>query len=161
LAAWADGRKYRWGPAALAAAALAGFLALPTVGKVVNFPRLHTPELAQLSAWARSQTSKEAMFLFADVRYGVDPGIFRIDALRPVYVDWKGGGQVNYLRVLGEQWWQRWQAVNMCNFRIWNLSRYAPLGIDYLILQPANRLPGRQPVFENKRYLVYRLRAGK
>lgn len=161
FAAWADGRKYRWAPAILATAALAGFLALPTLGKVSNFPRLHTPELAQLSAWARSQTSKQAMFLFADVRYGVDPGIFRIDALRPVYVDWKGGGQVNYLRVLGEQWWQRWQAVNMCNFRIWNLSRYAPLGIDYLVLQTANRLPGREPVFENKRYLVYRLRAGK
>jgi hypothetical protein len=158
-AGWAEGQKRRWAPVAVSVAVLAAFLCLPTVGRVVNYPRLHTPELAQLSEWARTSTARDAVFLFADARYGGDAGIFRIHALRAIYVDWKGGGQVNYLRTLGEQWWQRWQAVNMCNFRIWNLSRYAPLGIDYLVLGKTNRLRDRQPVFENGKYLVYRLRA--
>ena len=160
FAARADALRRRWAPAAVAAALLAGFFAIPALGRVENFPRLHTPELAQLSAWARSQTRKDAVFLFADVRYGVQPGIFRIDAQRAVYVDWKGGGQVNYLRELGELWWQRWQAVNMCNFRIWNLSKYDRLPIDYLVLQVKNRLPNRTPAFENGQYVAYRLLGG-
>ncbi len=43
----------RWAPAV----AVAAFFAVPWVGGVVNYPRLHTPELAQLSAWARVQYS--------------------------------------------------------------------------------------------------------
>jgi hypothetical protein len=155
----ASGR--RWAPAALALAALAGFFAIPGLAKVQNYPRLHTPDLAGVSAWARANTPRDAVFMFADAGYGVAPGIFREDALRAIYVDWKGGGQVNYLRHLGEQWWQRWQAVNLAKFRIWNLTRYAPLGIDYLVLQRANRLPNRTPVFENSQFLVYQIGSAK
>jgi hypothetical protein len=154
----ADSLKRRWAPAALAFVALAGFFAIPWLGKVQNYPRLHTPELAQLCAWARAGTDKDAVFLFADAGYGGTPGIFRAEALRAVYADWKGGGQVNYLRQLGEEWWKRWQAVNMGKFRTWNVSRYGPLGIDYMVLRAANRLENRKPVFENGQYVVYRLR---
>lgn len=155
----ADGLKRRWAPAALIIAALAGFFAIPTLGRVRNYPQLHTPELAQLSSWARAETDREAVFLFADAGYGGAPGIFRVDALRAIYADWKGGGQVNYLRQLGELWWQRWQAVNMGKFRTWNVSKYGPLGIDYMVLQTKNRLTNRKPVYENREYVVYRLRA--
>src|SRR5439155_10623208 len=44
----------RWAPAV----AVAAFLAIPLLGGIVNYPRLHTPELAQLSDWARTSTSK-------------------------------------------------------------------------------------------------------
>ncbi|HWQ52304.1 MAG TPA: DUF6798 domain-containing protein [Bryobacteraceae bacterium] len=155
----ADALKRRWAPAALTVAALAGSFAIPMLGGVRNYQDLHTPELAQLSAWARTETDQDAVFLFADAGYGAAPGIFRAEALRAIYVDWKGGGQVNYLRQLGEEWWQRWQAVNKGKFRTWNVSKYGPLGIDYMVLQSKNRLPSRTPVYQNREYLVYRLRA--
>jgi len=63
---------------------------------LARYPHLHTPELAQLSDWARANTPKDAVFLFADSGRNLAPGIFRSEALRAVYVDWKGGGQVNY-----------------------------------------------------------------
>lgn len=157
-ALWAAARGKRWNALALAAAALAGFFVLPTLGQVQNYPRLHTPELAQLSGWARASTPGDSVFLFADAGFGLEPGIFRSEALRAVYVNWKGGGQVNYLRELGEQWWRRWQQAGAGRFRPEYLAKYRQLGIDYLILQSKNRLPGPVPAFDNGRYLAYQLR---
>ena len=101
LALGAAARNRRWSAPALAAAALAGFFVLPTLGKVENYPRMHTPELAELSSWARQATARDAVFLFPDAGIGGASGIFRAEALRAIYVDWKGGGQVNYLRESG------------------------------------------------------------
>jgi hypothetical protein len=157
LAAWAEARKFRWRAPALAGVAMAGFFLVPTLGGVRTHPRLHTPGLAQLSAWARASTPLDAVFLFADAGKQLQPGIFRSEALRAVYVDWKGGGQVNYLTDLGEQWWARWQQVLAAPFDPRNIARYGPLGIDYIVLSPRNRLPDRAPVFENTGYLVYAL----
>jgi hypothetical protein len=108
-----------------------------------------------LSAWARASTSPDAVFLFADAGKQLQPGIFRSEALRAVYVDWKGGGQVNYLTELGEQWWSRWQQVMAAPFEPRNVARYGALGIDYIVLSPRNRLPDRAPIFENASYLAY------
>jgi hypothetical protein len=157
LAAFAEARGFRWSPAAMAGVAIAGFFLVPTLGGVSTHPRLHTPELAQLSAWARASTSTDAVFLFADAGKQLQPGIFRSEALRAVYVDWKGGGQVNYLTELGEQWWSRWQQVLAAPFDSQNVARYGALGIDYIVLSPRNRLPDRAPVFENASYLAYAL----
>jgi hypothetical protein len=157
LAAFAEARKFRWSAAAMAGVAMAGFFLVPTLGGVSTHPRLHTPELAQLSAWARASTPRDAVFLFADAGKQLQPGIFRSEALRAVYVDWKGGGQVNYLMDLGEQWWARWQQVLATPFDPRNVARYGPLGIDYIVLSPRSRLPDRAPVFENGGYLVYAL----
>src|SRR5207302_2788868 len=85
-------------PLAAPAAAAAAFFVIPWLGGVANYPRLHTPEMAQLCAWARSSTPRDAVFLFPDAGRAVYPGIFRSEAQRAVYVDWKGGGQVNYLK---------------------------------------------------------------
>src|SRR5262249_31784867 len=82
---------------------------IPSLSQISNIPNLHTPELAQLSSWAKSITPGDSVFLFADAGRSLDPGIFRAGSLRAVYVDWKSGGQANYLRDFGERWWFRWQ----------------------------------------------------
>ncbi len=160
LAAWAEARKFRWSAPAFAAVAIAGFFLVPHLGNVSTHPQLHTPELKQLSDWARTSTPRDAVFLFADAGKQLQPGVFRSEALRAIYVDWKDGGQVNYLAGLGVEWWTRWQQVLAAPFDPHNVPRYHALGIDYIVLSPRNRLPDRAPVFENARYLVYALGDG-
>jgi hypothetical protein len=155
LAAFAETRKFRWSAAAVGAVGIAGFFLVPTLGSVSTHPRLQTPELTQLSTWARASTPPDAVFLFADAGRQLQPGIFRTEALRAVYVDWKGGGQINYLTDLGEQWWARWQQAMAPPFGPENIARYGALGIGYIVLSPRHRLPDRAPVFENAWYLVY------
>jgi hypothetical protein len=133
--------------------AIAAFFVIPMVGGVVNYPSLHSADLAQLSQWARASTPRNAVFVFADVNKGLAPGIFRSEALRAVYVDWKGGGQVNYLKDLGEQWWFRWQLTR--NFQASMLPQYAATGIRYVVLQKP--LAGAA-VFHNSGYFVYDLK---
>jgi hypothetical protein len=143
----------RWSPAV----AVAAFFVLPGIGGVVNYPRLQTAELAQVSEWARANTSRDAVFLFADAPRGLDAGIFRTEALRAVYVDWKGGGQVNYLSDFGEQWWFRWQQTLAKKFAPTDLPRYGALGIRYVVLRKEHRMDAA-PEYENARYVVYELR---
>ena len=89
-------RAFQWNQLAIAGVTIAAFFLIPTLGGVPPYPHLHTPELEQLSAWARASTPRDAMFLFADAGKRLEPGIFRTEARRAIYVDWKGGGQVNY-----------------------------------------------------------------
>jgi hypothetical protein len=139
----------RWAPTI----AVAAFFAIPVLGGVVNYPSLHTPDLAQLSAWARANTDRDAVFVFPGAGRSLAPGIFRSDAQRAVYVDWKGGGQVNYLKDLGEQWWFRWRQTR--DFQPANLPQYATSGISYVVLQAP--LP-RTAQFQNSSYVVYQLK---
>lgn len=143
-----------------ALAALTAFFAIPIAGKVVNYPMLHSPELGRLSQWARVSTPVSSVFLFADSDKGLLPGIFRSEGLRAVYVDWKGGGQVNFLPDFAAEWWSRWQNAMSTPFDPDAIGRYAGLGIDYLVLTPKNRLPGAAPVFQNSKFLVYALIPG-
>jgi hypothetical protein len=154
LAVWLAEAKRQ--PAALALG-LAAFFAIPGIARVVNYPHLLTPELDQLSTWARSAAPKDAIFQFADAGKGLDPGIFRAQAMRAIYVDWKGGGQVNYLSGFAREWWRRWQQTNQNRFKPRDLPKYAALGIGYIVVQPKNRLKDRTPVFESARYLAYAL----
>lgn len=155
---WQAAAGYRRFAAPLVAlAALAGFLAIPGIARVVNYPELLTPEIGELSIWARSSTPKDAVFLFADVGKGLDPGIFRAQALRAVYVDWKGGGQVNYFPGFAAEWWRRWQLTNQNRFRPRDLPKLAAAGIAYIVLPPKDRLKSRSPLFASARYLVYAL----
>ena len=143
----------RWVPAVVVAA----FFAVPWVGGVVNYPQQRTAELAQVSEWARTHTSRDAVFLFADAPRGLDAGVFRTEALRAVYVDWKGGGQVNYLSDFGEQWWFRWQQTLAKKFTPADMPRYEALGVQYVVLRAEHRVGG-PAAFENARYVVYDLR---
>ncbi len=156
FAAWAEGRRFRWSGAALAGVAAAGFFVPPGRGEMAR-ARIDTPELAQLSAWARASTPRDAVFLFPDAGKGLQPGVFRSEALRAIYVDWKGGGQVNYLPELGAEWWRRWRAVFDSPFEAGEVGRYRALGVDYIVLFRGHRLGDLAPVFEDGAYLVYRV----
>ena len=141
----------RW-PRWILVAALLPFALIPTVGKVQNYPAAHTVEMAELVDWARANTAKGAVFQFADAGQAQYPGVFRARALRALYVDWKSGGQVNFLPAFANEWWRRWGLVE----KVLPLSGYRALGIDFVVFQNAHRVPGGEPVYENSRYLVYR-----
>ena len=134
----------------------AAFFAIPILGGVVNYPHLHTPDLAQLSEWARTSTPQDAVFLFPDAGRRLDPGIFRAQALRAVYVDWKGGGQVNYIPDFAEQWWFRWQQTMVPRFTAAAVPKFDALGIQYIVVQPKNRL-AQPAAFANASYAAYRI----
>jgi len=154
---WLEAKQRRWRAAAWVAFLLIPFFLVPNWAKVSNYPALHTPELAQLSGWARSSTPRDAVFVFPDAGRQLYPGIFRADSLRAVYVDWKAGGQVNFLRKLGEEWWVRWKNSMLEGFDPSYMERYRGYGIDYVVLQAAHAPPGRAPVFQNGAYVVISL----
>jgi hypothetical protein len=138
---------------ALIAACLA-FVLLPGIGKVNPAPQLHSPELDALSAWARHTTAVDAVFQFADVRRGLEPGVFRARALRAIYVDWKAGGQANFLPAFALDWWRRWQQVE----RPQPLDTYRRLGIDFVIFSAGKIPPNLFPVYANDRWVVVKAR---
>ncbi|MBL0161994.1 MAG: hypothetical protein IPP47_33795 [Bryobacterales bacterium] len=143
----------------LPVAMLAPFLLIPTVGGLETYPRLHTRPMQELSAWARENTAKDDVFLFADAYRGYQPGVFRGEAQRAIYVDWKGGGQANLLPGLGEEWWRRWQAVHMTKPPLLPLDAYRGLGIDYLVVRAASRPAG--VVYANEEWAVIPLKPAR
>jgi len=142
----------------LMAAALLPYFLLPTWGKVVNYKFVDTPDIAGLAHWARTRTPKTAMFLFPDGAKDPAGSIFRARSLRGVYVDWKGGGQVNLLKEFAEEWWERWHSLMDPGYTPARIPEYAARGVDYIVLTKANRLAGRPALFENSRFLVYKIR---
>lgn len=94
-----------------AAVIVAAMYLIPVWGGVKNYPALHNEHLEELSNWARQSTPKDAVFHFADAGKDLAPGIFRAKALRAVWVDWKGGGQVNFMEPLAREWWRRWNGA--------------------------------------------------
>jgi hypothetical protein len=140
----------------LAASLLAPMLLMPSLGAVANYPDLHQPDLYALAHWARHNTPEDAMFLFVGFGKSLDSGIFRARALRAIYVDWKGGGQVNLLKQFALEWWRRWTSTLEHEFSPGDLPHYYLLGIDYVVVRPDKRIPGRPPVYENGSYLVYK-----
>ena len=155
-AMWADARKFRWAGAAAAAVAVIAFFAVPSYGKVRNYPALHSAELNALADWARTATPKSAVFAFPDADKDQHPGVFRAFSLRSVYVDWKGGGQANYFRDLGEIWWSRWQTVMVEPMDLGQMDRYAAMGIDYVVVKAEHARANLTPVFRNDKFIVYK-----
>jgi hypothetical protein len=154
-AIWTVQSASQWSRAAVLAATLAPFFLIPAWGGMENYPPLHTAELEQLSQWARTSSSKDAVFLFPDAKEDLYPGVFRAEALRTVYVDWKAGGQVNFFKDLGEEWWSRWRKTMAVPFNPAAMTSYRSLGIDYVVLQSKHRLAGVTPLFENGSYAAY------
>lgn len=159
LAGWAEQRRPRMATAPWLAAVLAGFLLIPTWGRVANYPNYHSRELDQLSEWGAAHTAKDAVFLFPDAGRFPSPGIFRVKARRAIFVDWKGGGQVNFLHSFGEIWWDRWQKTTHRKLDAQALAAFRAMGIDYVVVKPEHRIAGVEPVYENPGYIVYRLSA--
>lgn len=143
-----------WRPA-LTAALLLPVCAIPELANVRNYRALDHPEIHQVADWAHANTDKDAVFQFPDAQQALYPGLFRVYAQRALYVDWKGGGQVNLLEDFAAQWWARWQAAGAPK-KI-DPARLAELGIDYLVVQPKNILPDGRLVYSNDKYLVYRV----
>ena len=108
LTAAAANASRRW---LVALAAIVPFLALPYLAGVQNYAPLHTAELDDLAQWARGNTPKEALFQFGDAERRPEPGVFRARAKRALYIDWKAGGQVNFMRPFAMLWAERWEAM--------------------------------------------------
>jgi hypothetical protein len=157
LAAWAVARNRRGALALWIAAALLPFYAIPRWGHMTNFGPLHTTELAQLASWARTSTPKDAVFLFPDAGHDLAPGVFRATALRALYVDWKSGGQVNFLQNFAREWASRWAKSGACRFVTPDLTFYRALGVDYIVLKSAHCLASQAPAFSNPSFVVYNI----
>jgi hypothetical protein len=156
FAAWAVARERRWALAPWTAAIVLPFFVLPGWGRMQNYPPLETRELDQVAAWARQSTDKDAVFFFPGAGHGLTPGVFRARSLRAVYVDWKAGGQANFLKGFAHEWWTRWQNTGAGKLTTADPERYRALGIDYIVLPAQNRLAARAPDFANGRFAVYR-----
>ena len=133
-------------------------LAYPYAGGVRNYPNLHSAELGELSAWARGNTPESAVFHFPDAGLALYPGIFRARALRAVWVDRKGGGQVNFTYELAKEWWRRYYLTIGRPYEEAGRAEYAELGADYVVVQAAHAWANGEPVFRNRGYVVYGLR---
>jgi hypothetical protein len=140
--------------AALAMASLIAYFAIPLVGDVRNYPAVWNAGIVDLARWARTATNREAVFLFPEASKDLYPGLFRAEAQRAVYVDWKSGGQVNYFPDFALEWWSRWQGTML---RRASDAELAARGVDYVVVPPGAR-PGTAPVYSNAGYAVYRVR---
>jgi hypothetical protein len=147
---WSTGRL----KSALVVAVLCAYIAIPVTGGVENYQRLWSPDLMALDDWARSSTPKTALFHFPQAGRALYPGLFRGEALRAVYVDWKTGGQVNYFKSLGEEWWSRWNQTMLRDPGIHDLKSR---GIDYVVVVNSSKWLGGVAVYSNATYSVYKL----
>ncbi len=134
--------------------ASAAFWVIPYVTKAPPPPNLLTTDLKSLTSWA-GQTDKQSVFHFPDAGKDLYPGAFRAESSRAIYVDWKSGGQVNFHKVLADEWWSRWSSTLAKPYLNLPLQWYQPLGVDYIVLRAKNRVPAAHPIFENASYLVY------
>lgn len=146
------------GRLAPAAVVLFAISCYPTLGAVRNYPQLHNQELDDLSEWARQNTPVDSVFLFADAEKELFTGIFRANALRALYVDRKGGGQVNFHYGLAKEWWSRYSATIGKPYEPLPLTHYRAFPLDYIILKTQHQLEKGQPVYRNPRFLVYAVR---
>ena len=71
-----------------------------------------------------------------------------------MYVDWKTGGQVNYFKSLGEEWWSRW---NQTMLRDPDIHELKSRGIDYVVVKDSSHWLGGVAVYSNATYSVYKL----
>ncbi len=141
--------------AALAMASLVAYFAVPLVGDVHNYPALWNAEIVKLAQWAKASSPGDSVFLFPRSGKDLHPGIFRAEAQRAVYVDWKGGGQVNYFEDLALEWWSRWQGTVLRNA---SDAELAHRGVDYVVVELKDARQGTSPVYSNAVYAVYRVK---
>jgi hypothetical protein len=115
MASLACGAVWAWrrwkNPAPVMAAALLLAPMTLVLSGVRNYPALHHAELDEVAAWARTSTAVDAVFFFPGAGKALHPGVFRARSLRALYVDWKGGGQINFLREFLPLWLPRWKEV--------------------------------------------------
>ncbi len=139
----------------IALAALMGWLLFDVTGQTNYDLKLHSAELDDISRWARENTPKGALFQLPEFSRSLISGIFRVNAQRALFVDWKIGGQVNYSRDLTFEWWRRMQ---IADDKAKPLASWKDQGVDYLILKSGARLEGSKPIYQNAKYAIHELR---
>jgi uncharacterized protein DUF6798 len=129
------------------------FLAIPQL--VENYPPVDRTDLRALADWARNSTPQSALFLFPDSGTSLDPGVFRAQALRGLYVDWKSGGQVNYFPDFAREWWTRWVETGSGRWSVTrdDFPKLAAMGVDYVVLKKP--IPDEAPRFTGGKYFAY------
>jgi hypothetical protein len=165
VAAAASGAVWLWlrwkNPAPVLAAALLLAPMTMVLSGVRNYPALHHPELDEVAAWARTSTAADAVFFFPGAGKTLHPGVFRARSLRALYVDWKGGGQINFLREFLPLWLPRWKEVGEPEWNPGRIEDYRARGIDYVVLPAARTYTGDlAAAFRNGKYAVYEVVQG-
>lgn len=122
---------------------VAAMYAILHIGHVNNYPKAHSPEIDALSNWAKSNTPITAMFHFPDAARDQYPAIFRVKSQRAVWVEWKGGGQVNFMESLAHKWWARWDALQK--------NPQLPTPSEYWVTK---KMACPEPVYQNASFTV-------
>lgn len=144
----------RWRALAFLTPLLAIF-AIPTIGRVENYPKIDKKPIVEVASWAEDNTWGSSMFLFPDAGRELYPGIFRAESRRALWVDWESGGLVNYFESFATEWWDRWHQTMDGPFSPERLAGMLSLPIDYIVLKQPNKLAAAKPVFMNAEFVVY------
>lgn len=146
------------------------FAAMLTIPLVVRFDGRGNPEhrskqaaIAELAAWAEKETWGASLFAFPDAWNNLDPGVFRAEARRAVWVDWESGAQIDYYPDIAEEWFKRWRQTMGLPFRVYVVQQSLTLPIDYYVLKRGhilkNDIDGQMQsipaVFRNDEFVVY------
>jgi hypothetical protein len=128
---------------------------LSTILETKHRSEMAPKAVAQLAAWAETNTWGSSMFLFPDAGRELYPGAFRAESRRSLWVDWESGEQMKYFESVGEEWAERWQETMAPEFSPERLEAMLPLPIDYFVLKRADQLRLVRPVFANRELVVY------
>ena len=136
---------------------MAVFLVIP--GYLREAPHPNEPlRVYEVADWARTNTPVDSVFLFLDAGRGKVPGYFRFRSQRAVYVDWKGGGQVNFSRRFAVEWWHRWQTAMPQAHGQLSGNWLKNLPVDYVVTGLDNRISELHLVYQTDNYNVYGVR---
>jgi hypothetical protein len=136
---------------------VAVFLVIPTFLREPPHPK-EPLKVYELADWARTNTAIDSVFLFPDAGQSKVSGYFRYRSQRAVYVDWKGGGQVNFSRQFAVEWWHRWQTAMPEAQSQRSGNRLKNLPVDYVITGLENRISELRLVHQTDSYNVYGVR---
>ena len=163
LTAGLASRRGRLAYAVLAMPALAAVMFLTQPNVVTRSAQRDDADARDLAAWAMAHTAPDALFQFADAGHSTMPGIFRVEAQRALYADWKTGGQVNQSWAFAREWERRWEwqrrreSAGRAAMPQLPVDEYRAAGVDYVVLDRTHRLANARAVYENADWRVYAL----
>lgn len=120
-------------------------------------------QVNQLAQWAIENTWAGSVFAFPDAFQSLQPGVFRANSQRALWVDWESGAQSIYSESFAEEWWVRWQQMMKPPFSPKRLQTMLSLPVDYYVLKRDNSLSAGQvgrtisipAAFTNDEFVVY------
>jgi hypothetical protein len=153
-------------PAMLVVPVIATFvlpLATPACSPATSGIETRTHSLQELSDWAARDTWAGSVFAFPDAWKGLQPGVFRADSQRALWVDWESGALSIYSESFAREWWERWGQMMRPKFSAEQLQPLLSLPVDYCVLKRENALTNQhgnrrteiEAVFANDDFVVY------